>query len=179
MSIKDQFNEDEWFLLSATPALIGAAMSAAEGSGVIGTVKELTASMRASVAGLKDYPDSELINALLEKAENWGEAKEKLSDYRERAKARMESESIKTAEALQQRMLDDVAACVALVDQRCSASDATAYKEWSLKIANACAMAAKEGGFLGIGGTRLSEGEQVLLGKIESALGVQASSLIA
>lgn len=179
MSIKEQFNDDEWFLLSSTPALIGAAMSAAESSGVIGTIKELTASMRASVDGLKDYPDSELINALLDKAQNWDEAKERLSDYRQRIRERMETEGVRSAEALRQRMLDDVAQCVAMVEQRCSAADATHYKEWSLKIANACAMAAKEGGFLGIGGTRLSDGEQLLLAEIEKALGVQASTLIA
>ena len=179
MSIKDKFNEDEWFLLSATPALIGASMSAAEGSGVIGTVKELTASMKTTVAALKDYPDSELINALLEKAENWDEAKAKLSDYRERAKSRMEDEGINTPESLREKMLSDVNACVALVDERCSDSDAKIYKEWSLKIANSVAMAAKEGGFMGFGGTRLSESEQQLLSRIEKALGMQASTLIA
>ena len=77
MSIKDKFTEDEWFLLSSTPALIGASMSAADSSGVIGTVKEMTASMRSTVGALKGYPDSELIQTLLEKAENWDEAKEK------------------------------------------------------------------------------------------------------
>ena len=179
MSIKDKFNEDEWFLLSATPALIGASMSAAEGSGVIGTVKELTASMRATVAALKDYPDSELIQALLEKAENWDQAKEKISDYRTRAKSRIETDGPQSADDLQQRMLDDVAASLALVDQRCSEADAKVYREWSLKIANAVASAAKEGGFMGFGGTRLSQREQQLLNRIETALGVQASTLIA
>ena len=95
MSIRDDFSEDEWFLLSSTPAMIGAAMSSAAPSGVIGTVKEMTAGMRGTVQGLNDYPDSELITTLLEKAQNWDEAKDKMQDYREKAKARLDGASIK------------------------------------------------------------------------------------
>lgn len=179
MSIKESFTEDEWFLLSSTPALVGAAMSAAEGSGMIGTVKEITASMRSTVAGLQDYPSSELIQALLEKAENWDEAKEKMQNYREKAQARLQDENIKTKEDLQSKVMSDIEKSVALVDSKCSESDARTYKEWTLKIANNVAMAAKEGGFMGFGGTQFSEGEQALLAQIENSLGVKADVLIA
>lgn len=176
MTIKDSFNEDEWFLLSATPAFIGAVMSATESSGVIGTVKELSASMKAAVGALKDYPDSELIQSLQQKAENWDEAKEKMSDYRERSQERMADANIKTREALQSQVLKDISECVALVDERCSAADARSYKQWSLKLANDVAAASKEGGFLGFGGTRVSDSEKLLLSQIEEALGVNAAT---
>ncbi len=179
MSIKDSFTEDEWFLLSSTPALIGASMSAADSSGVIGTVKEMTASMRATVSAQKDFTNSELIQALLKRSENWDEAKEKLSDYREKTKDKLEQSNIKSADQLQTQMLEDVQQCVALVDEKCSAEDARIYKEWSLKVADAVAAAAKEGGFLGIGGTRISENEKVLLAKVQSTLGIDASTMIA
>lgn len=179
MGIKDDFTEDEWFLLSSTPAMIGAAMSSAAPSGVIGTVKEMTASMRASVQGLSDYPDSELINALLEKAENWDEAKDKMRDYREKAKARLGSAEIKSREELQAHVLADCAAAAALVDEKASAADATLYKEWSVKIANKVAAAAKEGGILGFGGERVSSEESELIAKIESALGAPTGHLVA
>jgi len=136
MSLKDNFSEDEWFLLSSTPAMIGAAMSAAAPSGVIGTVKEMTASMRGSVQGLTDYPDSELVTELLAKAENWDEAKDKMQDYRERAKARLGDADIKSREQLQSHVLADCAAAAKLVDEKCSVADAKTYKEWSVKIAN-------------------------------------------
>jgi len=176
VSIRDQFNDDEWYLLSATPAFIGAVMSAAEGSGIIGTVKELSASMRAAIGALKDYPDSELILTLQQKAENWDEAKEKLSDYRERSKAHLAEANIDSREALQTQVLKDISTCVALVDDHCSAEDARAYKQWSLKLANNVAAAAKEGGFLGFGGTRVSDGEKALLSQIEEALGVNSAT---
>lgn len=179
MSIKDNFSEDEWFLLSATPAMIGAAMSNAAPSGVIGTVKEMTANMRATVQGLTDYPDSELINALLEKSANWDEVKDKAKDYREKAKARLGSAQIKSREDLQSHVLADCVAAAKLVDEKCTATDANAYKEWSVKIASTVANAAKEGGILGFGGERVSAEESALIARIESALGAPAGHLLA
>jgi len=179
MSVKDQFNDDEWFLLSSTPAMIGAAMSAAAPSGVIGTVKEMTASMRASVQGLSDYPQSELINALLEKADNWDEAKEKMSDYREKAKSRLDTASIKSREELQAHVLNDCMTAAKLVDEKCSPEEARVYKEWAVKIANKVAVAAKEGGILGFGGERVSAEESELIAKIETALGAPTGHLVA
>ena len=179
MSIKDQFTEDEWFLLSSTPAMVGSAMSSAASSGVIGTVKEMTASMKSTVAALKDYPDSELIQALLQKAENWDAAKDKMSDYRERAKQKLETQQIKTREQLHQQAMKDCQDAAKLVDAKCSAADAKAYREWTLKVANNVAAAASEGGFLGFGGERISPEETALLGRIEEALGVKGSSLLA
>ncbi len=179
MGIKDEFSEDEWFLLSSAPAMIGAAMSAAAPSGVIGTVKEMTASMRASVQGLSDYPESELIAALLEKAENWDEAKDKMQDYREKAKERLSNAEIKSREELQAHVLKDCAAAAKLVDEKCSVEEARTYKEWSVKIANKVANAAKEGGILGFGGERVSAEESALIAKIESALGAPSGHLVA
>ena len=177
MSIKTQFSEDEWFLLSSTPAMIGAAMSAAAPSGVIGTIKEMTASMRTSVQGLTDYPDSELITALLEKAENWDEAKDKIHDYRAKAKARLDGADLRSPEQLQALVLDDCAQAAKLVDQKCAPEEAAAYKEWSVKIANKVALAAKEGGVLGFGGERVSAEESDLISRIEAALGAPAGHL--
>lgn len=179
MGIKDDFSEDEWFLLSSTPAMIGAAMSSAAPSGVIGTVKEMTAGMRGTVQGLNDYPESELITALLEKAENWDEAKGKMKDYREKAKERLDGAAIKSREELQTHVLTDCAAAAKLVDEKCSAADAKIYKEWSVKIANKVAEAAKEGGILGFGGERVSAEESELISKIEVALGAPTGHLLA
>ena len=179
MGIKDDFSEDEWFLLSSTPAMIGAAMSAAAPSGVIGTVKEMTAGMRGSVQALKDYPDSELVQALLQKADNWDDAKEKMADYKEKAKARLESAQIKSREELQNAVLADCAAAAKLVDEKCSQTDARIYKEWSVKLANKVAEAAKEGGVLGFGGERVSANEAALIAQIEAALGAPTGHLLA
>ena len=179
MSVKDEFNDDEWFLLSSTPAMIGAVMSSAAPSGVIGTVKELTASMRSSVQGLQDYPDSELIAALLEKADNWDEAKDKMQDYREKAQARLQQADIASREQLQGHVLEECSLAASLVNERCSEQEADIFKEWCVKVAQSVAEAAKEGGVLGFGGTRVSEEEVAMIARIEAALGAPTGHLLA
>jgi hypothetical protein len=41
-----------------------------------------------------------------------------------------------------------------------------------MNLANRVTSAAKEGGFMGFGGERISEGERVLLGELSQALGL-------
>ncbi len=179
MTIKDDFNDDEWFLLSAMPGMIGAAMSNAAPSGIIGTIKEMSAGMRAQVHAREAHPDSELINALMSKAENWEQARDKMSDYRERAHQRVSAANITSREELQAMAIKDCRQATALVNERCSDSEADAYKQWTIEIALAVAEAAREGSILGIGGERISPPEVELLQRIESALGVQSGVLFA
>lgn len=179
MTIKESFSDDEWYLLSVMPGMVGAAMSNAAPSGIIGTVKEMSAAMKASVQGKQEYPDSELINALIVKAENWSDAKEKMSDYRERAQKRMASENITNREELQALALRDCRQAADLVDERCSADEAKTYKLWTVSVARRVAEAAKEGSVLGFGGERVSEPERILLQRIESQLGIASGELIA
>ena len=51
-----------------------------------------------------------------------------------------------------------------------SPAEARAYRDTILAVATAAAEAAKEGGFLGIGGTLVSEDEQTALNTIKAAL---------
>ena len=179
MSIKDEFSDGEWFLLGSVPAMIGSAMSTAAPSGIVGTVKELSASMKAVMAGKSDHAGSPLIAELLTRAENWDEAKAKLNDYRDRMKTRMSDARISSSDELHSLVLADCRAAAALVDERCAASDAAAYKAWSVEIARKVAEAGKEGAFLGFGGVRVSEEERIMMGRIEAALGVAGGVLIA
>ena len=176
MSIRAQFDDEEWFLLGSAPAMIAAAMSGASPGGAI---REMVAGMRGTVEGARAHPDSELVTTLLEKAANWDEAKEKAKDYRERAKARLEAAGITSREALLDQAVADCEAVAALVDTRCEPAEAGAYKAWCVSIARRVAEAAKEGGFLGFGGERISEGERAMMARIENALGVETGVLLA
>jgi hypothetical protein len=53
-------------------------------------------------------------------------------------------------------------------------AEAQEFKMWLMSIARKAADAAKEGGFLGFGGTQVSEQEQRALSELGSALGVSA-----
>ncbi len=52
--------------------------------------------------------------------------------------------------------------------------DATAFKSWLRQISQHVAEAAKEGGFLGIGGVAVSDAEKATLAEISSALKLAA-----
>jgi len=179
MSIKTRFNDDQWYLLGAMPGMVGAAMSNAAPSGIIGTVKEMSAAMQATAQGTQKFPDSELISELMEKAANWEEAKEKIGDYRERAKARIATADIKSREDLQRVALEDCKAAIALVDEHCTEKEAEAYRQWTLHVARSVAEAAKEGSILGFGGERVSAEERKFLAELEKAMGLQSGVLVA
>ena len=57
--------EDELQLLAALPQSIGSAVAFAGRSGLFGTGKEMFASGQALMAGVKDYPGNELIQAIV------------------------------------------------------------------------------------------------------------------
>jgi len=175
--MKELFNDDEWFLLSTTPAAIGALMSAAAPSGVIGTIKEVSASMRATVQGLQTHSNSELIALLLKRSDNWSESKDKVSDYRERMNERFENGNVPSRNELETLVLNDCGTVATLVDERCSAEEAAAYKDWCVTIAVKVAEASKEGSTFGFGGARVSDAEIQQLAKIESSLGVASGKL--
>ena len=68
-------------------------------------------------------------------------------------------------------LIDGCKHAAAAVAQK-SPAEAEEYKRWLVTLAQKTAEAAKEGGFLGIGGTRVSEAEKAAITDLASALGV-------
>ena len=69
-------------------------------------------------------------------------------------------------------LIDRCKQAVALVAQKSSA-EAQDYKQWLLSLAKATAAASKEGGFLGFGGTAVSESETSAVRDLAVALGLR------
>jgi len=171
-SVKEQFSEDEWFTISMVPTMVGASMAGAGKSGIIGTAKEAMASMKSMVAGKTDYPDNELINAILIKAENFSDAKEKAGAYREKAMAQFKDQNIKSPEEFNRYMLENAATAIALVKDKRSEAEANEYQSWCISIAKKVAEAASEGGFMGFGGEQVSDGERALMDELKTVFTV-------
>lgn len=62
-----------------------------------------------------------------------------------------------------------------LLDEKAAPEEATEVKQWLAKVAEATAEAAKEGGFLGFGGTLVSDEEKAAVAKVGSTLGIAAA----
>jgi hypothetical protein len=60
---------------------------------------------------------------------------------------------------------------LSILESTATAEEADAYKTFVMTVAQAVAGAHKEGGFLGIGGTRVSEAEERALDELSLALG--------
>ncbi len=172
------YSEGELHLLAGVPHLIGSAMAMAGKSGFVGTGKEMFASAKSVLAGVKDYPDNALIAELLPNVEDGaGAAMGEAKKTREWLSQRMETKGVSSRESMQALAVEDCRTAAALVDDKASTTEAAEYKQWALSVAEKVAMAASEGGFLGFGGEQFSEPEQKFLSEIEAALGTSRSTV--
>ena len=69
---------------------------------------------------------------------------------------------------------DRLREAVGVIEAKGSPEDVEAYKRFVLSVAQAAAEAHKEGGFMGVGGKRVSEDEQAALDDIAATLGLAA-----
>jgi seryl-tRNA synthetase len=171
-SMNDPLTDDELYHLTVLPSLVGSVISFSDSSGPVGTAKEMLANAKSAAAGLTAYPDNRILQAVIPQYEDRKEAIDAAKSLRDRQieevkKAELSSKDDMKAYALSQvAMVNDV--LTAKADERESAE----YRAWVMAAAQATAEAAKEGGFLGIGGTEVSDEERAALDEIAAALGV-------
>ncbi|MFN7919315.1 MAG: hypothetical protein U0Q16_04415 [Bryobacteraceae bacterium] len=160
MPVKDNFTEGEWSLLRDAPNYVALAVSMAGASGVFGTLGEVMAAGKAVYEATSH--SSELIRALAAKDEV------QASQEALRSAAR-DLEGAQLPEWVRTSALGKARQAVAILVSK-SADDAAAYREWLQSLGVKVAEASKEGGFLGFGGERVSEGEKKFLDELKSAL---------
>ncbi|ESS72307.1 hypothetical protein MGMO_61c00180 [Methyloglobulus morosus KoM1] len=169
------YTEEELNLLANTPHIIGAAMAFVGNSGMFGTGKEMFVNAQAVMAGVKDYPDNALIQAILPNVQGGASvAMGKMKKVRDWGVERFKAKGVDSAQKFQAQMVEDCKEVNALLEAKASPQEATEYKQWAMSIAEKVAMAATEGGFLGFGGERFSANEKQLFSQIESAMGTQS-----
>jgi hypothetical protein len=174
MSFEQRFTEDEQVLLSSLPTLIGSVMSFASGSG-LGTVKELMSSARSVMAGATDYQTNEIISGVVPSQSNLEEGMARAKELRVKLQERLKAHEVDSREELRGFVIDTCKKANELLAAKASPAEADEFKTWTLNIAENVAKAASEGGFLGIGGTQVSEGEKALFDELASAFGVNRS----
>jgi hypothetical protein len=159
MSKSTDYTAEEWKTISSAPMLAGLLVSVADLSGPIGMVKEAMAVVKAVTETANT--SNELIRAVAEGVKAGG--------------GRPDTSELRTDPASARAILiERCKQAAALVGQK-SPDEAEEYKRWLVSLARKTAEASKEGGFLGIGGTLVSEAENAALREIAAALGVSAS----
>ena len=163
MAVKSNFSADEWNTVLEAPVLAGFAITAADPSGLFGTLKEGWANAK-ELAAAKTSASDELIKSVAEDLFT--------SEGRTGAHDRMAAllKGAKREEA-KDRALAELKRAVALVDAKAPA-DAGTFKHWLSHIAQIVAEAGSEGGFLGFGGVQVSDKEKATLAELHGVLGV-------
>lgn len=157
MSKQSDYTPEEWKTISAAPVMAGLFVSTADMSGPIGLVMEAFAAGKAFMESASSAPN-ELIKSISEAIKARG-GKPDMPD--------LPSDSAGIGKAL-------IEGCRQAVEVVLSKSPAEAdeYKKWLVSFATRTAGASKEGGFLGFGGTLVSEAESTAISELASALGV-------
>lgn len=159
------YNNDEWLCLVETPVKVARAMMAVSPSGAIGMTQELVALRKCMTEGLQGSSQP-VLASIRQHMQNqntleaiWEDAGHAFGDRWDAANVR------KTAILSCQQALSLL--------KKISAQDAQAYKQFVYATAFNVAQAAKEGGFMGVGGEAISTEEQTLLNEISKTLGMQ------
>jgi hypothetical protein len=166
MADKSNFTPDEWKLLLESVTMAGIAVTAAEPSGLWGLLKESFAEGKELAAAKMDPKSNALIKAVVADFET----AQGRSTARDGVKAQLTGS--KPAE-IKAKCIETLRQAGAVVDAK-APGDAAAFKGWLRQISQHVAEAAKEGGFLGIGGVPVSEAEKATLTEISSALKLAA-----
>jgi hypothetical protein len=164
MATKTSFTREEWNRILESVMLSGMAVTAADPSGLFGVLKESMATGRTLLAAKADPSSNELIKAVVSDFES-GEGRQAArtqvqSRLKGVAAGEMKNQSIAALREISQ-----------LLDSK-APSDAAGFKTWLHHIAENAAEASAEGGFMGLGGTQVSEAEKATLAELSKALGL-------
>lgn len=164
MTGRAQYSPEEWNLVRKAPGMVGLAVVAASPSGPLGILKEMFAVGKlVGETMLQDRSNTLISSVVADLATREG-----------REQAQPTEISGMSPEQAKRHALDTCRQVAALVDQKATREEAEGFKRWLLLLGRCAAEAAKEGGFLGIGGTRVSGQEIAALNEAAAALGVPA-----
>jgi hypothetical protein len=160
MLTKNDFSASDWKILRDSPYLVGMATLMADSSG-FGTIKESIALAQSIMEN--QASNIPFIRDLTSKTE--------MESAQSALKQRLEDpEARPTKEGVRRLTLDEVDAAVSILKGKACTEEIDAYRKLIYGVAEKVANAATEGGFLGIGGTRVSSGEQSFLEELRNTL---------
>jgi len=154
MTTKADFNAEEWSKVVQGPLFAGLRVIAA-GRG--GTIRESMAMGKVYTHARQQQGESPLLDEIVSSPPAIEPQRSQSPDD----VARVSREGLQEA--------------LATLEAKASPDEVEAYKSFTVSVAQAAAEAHKEGGFLGVGGEKVSEPEKAALAEIASTLGTSVS----
>jgi hypothetical protein len=167
MAGKANFTADEWSRVLASPMVAGAAITAADPSGLWGLMKEAMAGGWALLQAKQDTSANALAKAVAEDFANGNAG----TLARERVQAIFKDPRPADLKA---RAVEELRSVASLLNAKVP-QEAGAFKGWLRDVAQKTAEAGNEGGFLGFGGVTVSDAEKATLAEISAALGTASA----
>jgi hypothetical protein len=157
VSTKADYTREEWELLLRAPMMAAMAIVAASPSGPIGILKEMFAVGKGFLTEAEGTTNR-LVAAVV-------------ADVKAGSRPSMPAERPRELAVVKEQALAASRAVATLLGQK-APGEAEGFKRWLLATARHAAEAAREGGFLGIGGVQVSDAEKAALADVAGALGV-------
>lgn len=164
MSVLADYTQDQVEKMMAAPMLVSMYVMGSSLSGPVGLVKEMMAGVETAMNAAKDAaPDSVLASLFSE--DNMKAQQSKMQQ--ETSESTQGAQNMDEAKA---KMLGDIKQAVGIMMEKGSPEEISAYKVLMVSVAENVAHAAKEGGFMGIGGTLVNDAEKSAIGDIQTAV---------
>jgi hypothetical protein len=160
MSTKADFSVEEWDLFRSSPFMASILVVASSPSGPVGLIQESAAASK-MILQTATSAQTPLLKALAT------DLTEKMSFPKPPQGA--------TPGQVQGAATEILSRTSELLAKKATPEEASEIKQWLANVAKATAEATKEGGFLGFGGTLVSDEEKAALTTINSTLGLAAA----
>ena len=161
MATKADFTAEEWKQIQRAPFMAGLAVVAASPSGPFGVVKEMFAVGKMLAEVKTQGASNDLVKALVADLETGAREQS--------APAELQG---KTPDQVRSYAIESLRQVTGLIEKKAK-PEAQGFNQWLVSVAQKVSEAAKEGGFLGFGGTQVSEQEAATIKELSTALGVK------
>jgi hypothetical protein len=164
MSTLTDYTQDQVEKLMAAPMLVSMYVMGSSLSGPVGLVKEMMAGVETAIEAGKQSAPNSLFTEL------WSEENLKLQQDKMQQETKESTAGAQNMDEAKAKMLGDIKNAVSIISAQGSPEEVAAYKKLLTDVAQNVAHAAKEGGFLGIGGELVNEAERTAMTDIQNAV---------
>ncbi len=155
------FTFEEWELINSLPIEVAAAASVSDAVDGSGSTREIMTAINAFPTGAMLLRHNEIVRALFEEYKTDGRGEERLLQLSQDPPIDLVNQTIEKATAV-----------TGILAARGDQIEAEEYRNWLSSLAAEIVFSSKAGGFLGIGGTRVTDGEHSFLTVLNDALGI-------
>jgi hypothetical protein len=165
MATRNDFSAEQWQALRNAPQIVALATAAAGNSGLFGSISEGMAMASTMAAAMRG--EQPLIREIF--------GKDEIRAAQDQIKGMVKSATDKASlnALLQKAATEATSAALAALTANGTTADADAFRALLAGIGQKVANASTEGGFLGFGGERVSDGERQFLAQLDALVGTK------